>query len=63
MAERMDKEERWNQFAATGKVTDYLKYCSERQMTAASTEESKQYERNSDIDRNGHYRITDERVR
>lgn len=60
----MNQEERWNQFALSGKVMDYLEYrrdISEGQNSTA--ERSKEHEGNSYTDRDGFNSITHERIR
>lgn len=49
MAEIMNQEERWNQFAATGKVMDYLEYRKGTQEDGQSlkAEGSREHERDS----------------
>jgi hypothetical protein len=49
MAGRMNQEEQWNQFAATGRVMDYLEYRKgiQERNSSLETEGSKEHERNS----------------
>ena len=64
MARKMNQEERWNQFALSGKVMDYLEYrrdISEGQNSTA--ERSKEHEGNSYTYRDGINSISHERIR
>lgn len=60
----MEREERWNQFAVTGKVMDYLEYrksvSDERDLVA---EGSRRHERDSYTYRDDINSISHERVR
>lgn len=61
----MDQEERWNQFAATGKIMDYLEY---RKGTGEAgctfpAEGSREHERDSSTYRDDINGISHERIR
>lgn len=61
----MNQEERWNQFAVTGKVMDYLEYRKGAQEKGQSLEAegSKKHERDSYTYRDDINSISHERVR
>ena len=59
----MNQEERWNQFALTGKVTDYLEYRRNIAEECSRTEGSREHEGHSYADRDDFNSISDERVR
>jgi len=61
----MNQKERWNQFASTGKVTDYLEYRKEEQRAKGSTagEGNRGHERNGDTYRDDYNGVPHERVR
>lgn len=64
MAGIMEREERWNQFAVTGKVMDYLEYRKSAEAWRNSTAEgNREHERDCGTYRDDINSISDERVR
>ena len=63
----MEQEERWNQFASSGRVTDYLRYKESVRESGKTTAEqmakgSRGYEQDSNSDGNDTYRITSQGI-
>lgn len=64
MAGIMKQEERWNQFAVTGKVMDYLEYRKSAEAERNSTSKgSGEHERDSSTYRDGINSISHEGIR
>lgn len=61
----MNQEERWNQFAATGKIMDYLEYRKGTRETGCSfpAEGNREHERDNSTYRDDINGISHERIR